>query len=102
MATGEPFTAVVCANDEMASGAMKYAREHGYTLPNDLSIIGFDNVMFATYLHPTLTTIDNPVYEMGQMAARQVLKEIYQQNNQAIQHVFEPTLVERESVKNLN
>lgn len=39
------FTALVCANDEMASGAMKYAREHGYQLPEDLSVIGFDNVI---------------------------------------------------------
>ncbi|GEB72040.1 LacI family transcriptional regulator [Pseudoalteromonas carrageenovora] len=96
-----PFTALVCANDEMASGAMKYAREHGYNLPNDLSVIGFDNVIFANYLYPTLTTIDNPVENMGQMAAKMVLKDIYQYKNLEINRVFEPTLINRDSTQAL-
>jgi len=96
-----PFTALVCANDEMASGAMKYAREHGYNLPNDLSVIGFDNVIFANYLYPTLTTIDNPVENMGQMAAKMVLKDIYQYKNLEVNRVFEPTLINRDSTQAL-
>lgn len=92
------FSALVCANDEMASGAMKYAREHGYSLPEELSVIGFDNVIFANYLYPTLTTVDNPVNEMGHMAAKMVLKDVYQQKKLTINHVFEPTLIERNSV----
>jgi LacI family transcriptional regulator len=95
------FTALVCANDEMASGAMKYAREHGYNLPNDLSIIGFDNVIFANYLYPTLTTINNPVAKMGEMAAKLVLKDVYQQKNIEINRVFEPTLMKRDSTTQL-
>ncbi|MDQ2043796.1 LacI family transcriptional regulator [Pseudoalteromonas sp. 20-92] len=91
------FTALVCANDEMASGAMKYAREHGYNLPNDLSIVGFDNVIFANYLYPTLTTIDNPVGKMGEMAAKLVLKDVYQNKNLVINRFFEPTLMQRDS-----
>jgi len=93
-----PFDALVCANDEIASGAMKYAREHGFKLPEDLSIIGFDNVIFASYLYPKLTTIDNPVNEMGKMAAKLVLKNVYQNKTFEIQHVFEPNLVVRDSV----
>ena len=93
------FTAVACANDEMASGAMKYAREHGYELPKDLSVVGFDNVMFANYLYPKLTTIDNPVNKMGHMAAKLVLKDVYKEKNiGAIKHTFEPTLIKRKSV----
>lgn len=92
------FSALVCANDEMASGAMKYAREHGYQLPEDLSVIGFDNVIFANYLYPTLTTIDNPIAQMGQMAAKMVLKDIYQQKNLEINRVFEPSLIARDSI----
>jgi len=93
-----PFDALVCANDEIASGAMKYAREHGFKLPEDLSIIGFDNVIFASYLYPKLTTIDNPVNEMGKMAAKLVLKNVYQNKAFEIQHIFEPNLVVRDSV----
>ena len=91
----------MCANDEMASGAMKYAREHGFNLPNDLSVIGFDNVIFANYLYPTLTTIDNPVEEMGEMAAKMVLQDVYQYKNLHINRVFEPTLIKRDSTQTL-
>ncbi|WP_440877137.1 LacI family DNA-binding transcriptional regulator [Thalassotalea sp. PLHSN55] len=97
----QSFTALVCANDEMASGAMTYAREHGYSLPKDLSIIGFDNIIFARYIYPKLTTIDNPVNEMGHMAAKLVLKDIYQQKNQVITHAFEPTVIIRDSITTL-
>ncbi|WP_068546703.1 LacI family DNA-binding transcriptional regulator [Thalassotalea crassostreae] len=93
------FSAVICANDEMASGAIKYAREHGYHLPNDLSIIGFDNISFASYLYPTLTTIDNPIYEMGKVAAQLILKDVYQQKADDLQRVFKPKLIERQSLK---
>lgn len=92
------FSALVCANDEMASGAMKYAREHGYNLPEDLSVIGFDNVIFANYLYPTLTTIDNPVNDMGHMAAKLVLKDVYHQKKLEIKRVFEPTVINRNSL----
>ena len=93
------FSAVICANDEMASGAMKYAREHDYNLPNDLSIIGYDNIIFASYLYPTLTTVDNPVYEMGNVAAQLILKDVYQQKTGDLQLLFKPELIRRQSLK---
>ncbi|GHE83458.1 LacI family DNA-binding transcriptional regulator [Thalassotalea profundi] len=94
----DQLTALACANDEMASGAMKYAREHGYNLPEGLSIIGFDNIIYASYLYPTLTTIHNPIYEMGHMAAKLALKSVYNVKNLKIQNIFEPTVIERNSV----
>jgi LacI family transcriptional regulator len=93
------FSALVCGNDEMASGAMTFAREQGLSLPNDLSVIGFDNVIFAPYIHPKLTTILNPVNEMGRMAAKLVLKQVYQRSDESIQQVFKPTLIARDSAK---
>lgn len=95
------FTALVCANDEMASGAMTYAREHNFTLPQDLSIIGFDNIIFCRHLYPKLTTIDNPVNEMGHMAAKLVLKNVYQHTNLTIKYSFEPALISRDSIANI-
>jgi LacI family transcriptional regulator len=92
------FTALICANDEMASGSMTYAREHSFSLPYDLSIIGFDNNNFAKHTYPKLTTIDNPVNEMGKMAAKLILKDIYQQKDLKIRHFFEPKLITRDSV----
>lgn len=95
------MTALVCANDEMASGAMTYAREHNLVLPRDLSVIGFDNVIFAQHIHPQLTTIENPVYDMGKMAANLVLKNVYQKKGLEIKHQFNPTLIVRNSIKNI-
>ncbi|MBD56302.1 LacI family DNA-binding transcriptional regulator [Pseudoalteromonas sp. SSMSWG5] len=95
------FTAVVCANDEMASGVMKCAREHKLDLPKDLAIIGFDNVHFTNYLYPTLTTVDNPVEKMGIMAANLVLKQVYKQNRANIEHIFTPNLLIRDSTTRL-
>ncbi|MGH8223844.1 MAG: substrate-binding domain-containing protein, partial [Woeseiaceae bacterium] len=97
---GQPFSAVVCANDGMAAGAMKVARESGLKLPDDLSIVGFDNVIIARYLYPQLSTIDYPINEMGRMAARWVFKHVYGNESLDIQHVFEPGLIARESVAN--
>jgi LacI family transcriptional regulator len=94
----QSYSALVCANDEMASGAITYAREQGFSLPNDLSIIGFDNIIFARHTYPKLTTIDNPVNLMGHMAAKLVLKNNYQQKDIEITHSFEPTLITRDSV----
>lgn len=105
LATGIPFTAIVCANDEMASGAMTAARELGFTVPDDFSVIGFDNVNFAYYTYPKLSTIDYPISAMGHLAARWILRDVYQydvatssQTDQ--QQLFEPRLVVRDSVKN--
>jgi len=94
----EHFTAIVCANDEIASGAMTCAREHGLHLPEDLSIIGFDNVIFARFIYPKLTTVNNPVNEMGRMAAKLVLKNIYQHTKLSINYAFKPSLISRDSV----
>ena len=92
-----PFTAVVCANDGMAAGAMAAAHERGLDLPRDLSIVGFDDAPISRYVYPKLTTVHYPIADMGQMAARWVLRHVYEQE-QDVQQVFEPRLIERDSV----
>jgi LacI family transcriptional regulator len=91
------FTGLVCANDEMAAGAIAVAREQGVALPDDLSVIGFDNVFFTSYMHPALSTINYPIEEMGRMAARCVLRDFYGVENLDIRNRFEPELVSRAS-----
>jgi len=93
-----PFTGLVCSNDVMAAGAIEIARKHGMAIPDDLSIVGFDNVFFTRYMHPQLSTIDYPIDKMGQMAARCVLRDVYGKTGQDIQCRFEPRLVRRESI----
>lgn len=102
IANNNEFTAVICGNDKMASGVMTYAREQHIPLPDKLSIVGFDNFILSRHIFPKLTTIDNPVNEMAHMAAKLVLKKVYQQKEFTIQHHFEPTLITRDSIKNIN
>ena len=99
LSLGIPFTGLVCANDEMAAGAMDTARKKGVKVPDDISIIGYDNVSFTRYLHPKLSSIGCRISEMGQMAARCVLKNTYGQTDLEIQNSFKPRLVLRDSVK---
>jgi LacI family transcriptional regulator len=95
---GGQFSAVVCANDEMAAGAMDAARANGMSMPEDLSIIGFDNAPLARYLYPKLSTVNYPISDMGRMAAHWVLKKVYDSDDYVIQHMFLPKLVKRDSV----
>ena len=99
LSLGISFTGVVCANDEMAAGAIDIARKQGIGVPDDISVIGYDNVYFTNYLHPKLSSIGCRISEMGQMAARSVLKNTYGQTDLEIQNSFKPRLVLRESVK---
>ncbi len=93
------MTAVVCANDEMASGAMTAAREAGLQIPQQMSVVGFDDVLFSRYLYPSLTTIDNPIRSMGEMAARWVLEHVYKKRSQGeLRNLFVPQLIERDSL----
>jgi LacI family transcriptional regulator len=96
----QPFSVVICGNDEMAAAAMEVATDSGLKLPDDLSIIGFDNVNFCRYMHPKLATVDQPVNDMGQMAARWVLKHVSKDESIAIQHIFQPTFLHRSSAIN--
>lgn len=63
-------TALLCANDLMAIGALEYARSVGLDVPRELSVTGFDDVPFATALTPRLTTVRQPAHDMGSRAAR--------------------------------
>lgn len=96
-AAGAAFTAVVCANDEMAVGAMDVIRTHNFSIPEDISVVGFDNVRWAPFLSPKLTSIDNPIRSMGAMAARLVLRNVYDDNGTEIRNIFDPTVIERAS-----
>ena len=62
-------TAVICANDEMAAGALHGAHEAGLAIPIDMSIVGFDDAPFAALVSPPLTTIAQPIFAMAQKAA---------------------------------
>ncbi len=95
MARKVHFTAIACANDEMASGAINALRKHGKRVPEDVSVIGFDNVDFASYLTPKLTTIDYPIREIGAMAAQWILNHAYGDGKMSIEHILAPQVIVR-------
>lgn len=95
---GIPFSAVICANDEMAAGVAGFAHERGMSIPGEISLMGFDNVFFSRYFRPKLSTINHPIGNMGRMAARCILRNVYRQEHIEIQNLFEPTLVLRSSI----
>ncbi|MGB7537194.1 MAG: LacI family DNA-binding transcriptional regulator [Anaerolineales bacterium] len=69
-----PPTAVFASNDVMAMGVMDAAREHNLRIPEDLSVIGFDDSRQASDLHPALTTVRQPLEKMGRVASQMLLE----------------------------
>lgn len=96
MARDLPFSALVCASDGMASGAIGCARDLGMRLPHDLSIVGYDDMLIAHHLHPKLTAVHHSRADMAAIAATYILNKVYGQTHH-IQPSFEPSLVVRES-----
>lgn len=96
LALKNPPTAVFCSNDYLALGAMKGAREMGLRLPDDLSIVGFDDMQTASYVLPALTTIRQPAYKMGGIAA-ELLFQRMESAGKPVQRMLESTLIIRES-----
>jgi LacI family transcriptional regulator len=92
------FTALFAANDQTAAGAMDVLRSRGLRVPDDVSVIGFDDVFLARYVYPPLTTIRQPLVEMGQAAAWLTLSALGACASREVIRKFEPVLVERESV----
>lgn len=70
---GEALDAIFVGNDAMALGAMRSLRARGVNIPDDVAICGFDDIVSARYADPPLTTIYNPLYEMGGQAVRMLL-----------------------------
>ncbi len=74
LALKDPPTAICCYNDMTALGAMRALSEHGLRIPDDVSVTGFDDLFFAAYLDPALTTVRQPMRLMGQLAMDNLFK----------------------------
>lgn len=97
LGTGRQVTAVFAASDVLAIGAMKAAKAHGLSIPRDLSIMGFDDIDFAAYTDPPLTTVRVATYEIGALAVGSLLEMIKGEAGTAPQYCLDTYLVERES-----
>jgi DNA-binding LacI/PurR family transcriptional regulator len=98
MATKHDFTAMFCFNDTAAIGAIRALGEAGMRVPEDVSVIGFDDIMSAAYQRPSLTTVRQPLRAMGTIAARTLLEKIAHPEERFPEEiVMGPELVVRES-----
>lgn len=93
----DPPTAIFAANDLMAMGVLRATRELGVVVPDQLSVVGFDDIALAAFTTPALTTISIPKVEMGQAAARMLLQRVEKPDKPIEQLVLEIELIVRES-----
>ncbi|HET9660997.1 MAG TPA: LacI family DNA-binding transcriptional regulator [Thermomicrobiales bacterium] len=76
LALDDPPTAIFASNDDSAFGVMDAVRDRGLRVGDDISVVGFDDVMTASMVHPRLTTVRQPLHEMGRRATRMLLNMI--------------------------
>lgn len=94
------FTALFCFNDTAALGAIRAIADSGLSCPEDISVVGFDDISVAAYHLPSLTTVRQPLRQMGDMAAQLLVKRIQNPNETYTDAIhFEPELIVRESTR---
>lgn len=99
LAAHKPFTALFAFNDISAMGAIRALREAKLRVPQDVSVVGFDDIQSALYQSPALTTVRQPLKEMGRIAAETLLRRIRQtgKGSPGGEIIVEPKLVVRET-----
>jgi LacI family transcriptional regulator len=97
LSLSNPPTAIFAANDQSAIGTIETAREMGLRVPEDLSVIGFDNIPEAAYFNPALTTVDQFIREMGRVATEKLIGLIQGQSLESELHKMPTQLVVRDS-----
>lgn len=94
---GAPFTAMVVGNDQMALGAMRALTDAGLRVPEDVSVVGFDDVPEAAYYNPPLTTVRQDFDALGRQAVECLIQRINNPTDPPHQHVITPALIVRRS-----
>tara|TARA_R110001583_G_scaffold26571_7_gene95853 strand:+ start:22764 stop:23768 length:1005 start_codon:yes stop_codon:yes gene_type:complete len=97
-ARGKMPTALFVCNDMMAMGVINTANKQGLSVPQDLSIVGYDNIKLSEFISPSLTTIHQPKFNLGKMAFDTLLDKIQGHREGNIEIQLEPRLVLRDSV----
>lgn len=94
----EPPTAIFVCNDTMCIGALRALRERGLRVPDDVSLVGFDDIALAAFAHPSLTTVRQPKYEKGEMVVERLIDRISDDEPEQIEEILlDVELIIRES-----
>ncbi|HEU5088450.1 MAG TPA: substrate-binding domain-containing protein, partial [Roseiflexaceae bacterium] len=99
LALPDPPTAIFASNDEMAFGAMEAIRNRGLRIPDDISIVGFDDIPQAASVYPPLTTVRQPLADMGRVATRMLLQLVDDLNAPAEPVLLPTELIVRQSAR---
>ena len=94
----EPAHCYFADNDLIAAGAIKAFKEAGYRVPDDVAVIGFDNMPLSTFIDPTLTTVHVPKQYMGMMAAKRMAELLLSKTSNPVKIEVSTTLIARKSV----
>ncbi|MDD5423909.1 MAG: LacI family DNA-binding transcriptional regulator [Candidatus Omnitrophica bacterium] len=97
----EPPTAVFVASDEMALGAIKAVKDKGLNVPGDISLVGFDDNPMCSELSPKLTTVRQPITEMGRLAAETIIKLIDKEEKPGVKKTLATELITRDSCRRI-
>ena len=96
----EPLASCYFAdNDEIAIGAMRAFKEKGYKIPEDISIVGFDNMSYSLYVDPPLTTVNVPKSYMGKIAANRLIEIMNEEFHYTTKIEINTNLIIRKSVR---
>ncbi|MHB8279837.1 MAG: substrate-binding domain-containing protein, partial [Candidatus Humimicrobiaceae bacterium] len=96
------FTAVLSLSDMLAIGVYEASKEIGFNIPDDLSVVGYDNIFMTAYLSPPLTTIHAPKIRTGKLSINILLNQIEGRDKEFHKIILDVRLIERESVKNIS
>jgi DNA-binding LacI/PurR family transcriptional regulator len=96
---GMPFSGLVVSNDQMALGAIRALRERGLSVPDDVSVVGFDDLPESAYFEPPLTTVHQDFVSLGRESAAYLSDLIDGRPTPLMQHVLAPELVIRRSTR---
>jgi len=99
LSLSEPPTVVFVASDEMALGVIHGAQDRGLVVPKDLEVLGFNNTRLATMVRPTLSTIIQPMYDLGAVAMRLLTKYMNKEEVEESNVILPHRIVERDSTK---
>lgn len=102
LACGTPFSALFCANDEMAIGALKALREANLRVPDEVSLVGFDDIDLVEHLIPALTTVRVDKEVLGSIALKRLLSLMSDPDPVSVSSILDVELVIRDSVKRLS
>ncbi|MDD4083757.1 MAG: LacI family DNA-binding transcriptional regulator [Sphaerochaetaceae bacterium] len=98
---GKDFTAVFAFNGLMTFGFYHEANKNKINIPDDISLVGYDDLFFLDVLNPPITTVKQPVYQMGNQAAKEIYSLVHNKSKEKHYNVLQPELLIRESVKKI-